>query len=497
MSDKGTNGQFLRLGPLGKLPVRAAALIVLLNLVVLPTAGAAQEISPSEKPNIVYILTDDLDTYTLNQMETTRSSLADKGVTFENATFSTPLCCPSRATMQRGQYPHNTGVVANNPPNGGFEAFHALGRYTSTYATWLDEAGYQTGYFGKYMNGYEAEEFRSFVPPGWDRWFAAASAPMKKQFNNTGTIVSIRNRTFDQTVAGRGLDFIEDRAPSRTPFMVAFNFYAPHYPAEHPASLDELYKEAELPPDPSFSEVDVSDKPQWMQVLDSVDATEREALTEYHRDRLRSVEYVDQAVGKIVKTLARSGELKNTYIVFWGDNGYHLGQHRLQNQTTGGKLSPYSPDVELPMYVRGPGISAGTVSKKMASNVDVAPTFADMGGARVPRFVDGRSLLPVAQGKRVEWRKFAYSAAWPQSEGTGLSGMEDWRQIRTAQTAYHYYPRTGEEELYDLEGDPYQLENLLYRGVSDEEEILRASYRDLSERMNDCAGAECRNIEGM
>ena len=472
-------------------------MVVLLSFVV-PTAGATQEITPSEKPNIIYILTDDLDTYTLNEMETTRSLLADRGVTFENATFSDPLCCPSRATMQRGQYPHNTGVKANNPPNGGFEAFHALGRYESTYATWLDAAGYHTGYFGKYMNGYETEEFRSFVPPGWDRWFAAASAPMKKTFNDNGTVVSnenLQSRTFDQTVAGKGLNFIESQAPSDTPFMAAFNFYAPHYPAEHPASLDELYQEAELPPDPSFSEVDVSDKPQWVQGSDMIEPEELQALTEYHRDRLRSVEYIDQTVSSIVKTLARSGELENTYIVFWGDNGYHLGQHRLQKHTTGGKLSPYTHDVQLPMYVRGPGIPAGTVSKKMVSNVDIAPTFADMGGARAPNFVDGRSLLPLAKGKPVEWRKFAYSAAWPQSEGTGLSGIEDWRQIRTVQTAYHYYPRTKEEELYDLKGDPYQLKNLLHGRVSDEERTLRARYRDLSERMSTCSGAECRNIE--
>jgi N-acetylglucosamine-6-sulfatase len=450
-----------------------------------------------QKPNIIYILTDDLDTYTLNQMETTRSLLADQGATFKNATFSDPLCCPSRATMQRGQYPHNTGVKANNPPNGGFQAFHARTLYRSTYATWLDSAGYTTGYFGKYMNGYE--KFPDFVPPGWDRWYAANAAPMKKQFNVDGRTVTSkqnRGRTFDATVAEMGLKFIESRVSSNTPFMAAFNFYAPHYPAEHPASFDKLYAQAQLPPDPSFSEADVSDKPQWVQRLDHVDPMEREALTQVHRDRLRSVEYVDRAVSRIVDTLARSGELRNTYIVFWADNGYHLGQHRLQKHTIGGKLSPYTHDVELPMYVRGPGIPAGSISEEMVSNVDVAPTFADMGGASAPSFVDGRSMLPLAKGEPVtKWRNFAYSAAWPQSEGVEMSHLEDWRQIRTTEFAYHYYPRTGEEELYDLKGDPYQLENLLQGDVSEEEKILRARYRDLSERMSACSGAECRAIE--
>jgi arylsulfatase A-like enzyme len=284
--------------------------------------------------------------------------------------------------------------------------------------------------------------------------------------------------------------------------MAAFNFYAPHYPAEHPGSFDTMYRRTTLPPDPSFSEADVSDKPRWVQELSRVSAAERKALTGFHRDRLRSVEYVDRAVATIVDTLARHGELENTYIVFWGDNGFHLGQHRLLDHRNGGKLSPYTHDVELPMYVRGPGIRPESVSEAMVSNVDIAPTFAEMarppdnpdGTPEVPSFVDGRSMLPLAKGEPVEWRDFAYSAAWPKSEGTRIP-MADWRQIRTQREAYHYYPNTGEEELYDLSGDPYQLENLLHGAVSEEEETLRNKYRELSERMNACSGARCRAIE--
>jgi N-acetylglucosamine-6-sulfatase len=181
---------------------------------------------------------------------------------------------------------------------------------------------------------------------------------------------------------------------------------------------------------------------------------------------------------------------------------FHLGQHRLLDHRNGGKLSPYTHDVELPMYVRGPGIRPESVSEAMVSNVDIAPTFAEMarppdnpdGTPEVPSFVDGRSMLPLAKGEPVEWRDFAYSAAWPKSEGTRIP-MADWRQSRTQREAYHYYPNTGEEELYDLSGDPYQLENLLHGAVSEEEETLRNKYRELSERMNACSGARCRAIE--
>jgi N-acetylglucosamine-6-sulfatase len=483
----------------------STALAVLLACGMILVASKSPEVLAQEKPNIIYILTDDLDTRTLNRMEMTRSLLADKGVTFTNATFSTPLCCPSRATMQRGQYPHNTGVMGNgaNPPFGGFQTFYSDGLHRSTYATWLDAAGYRTGYFGKYMNGYDGD-LAKIWPPGWDRWFAAAAGPISKWFNSNGSIIRIPDRTFDQSVASTGLKFIENSAPSSTPFMAAFNFYAPHYPAEHPAYLDDLYQEATLPrgtEDPSFNEADVSDKPGWVRSFDQVDATERHALTMFHRDRLRSVEYVDRAVSSIVTTMARSGELSNTYIVFWTDNGFHLGQHRLLRHDNGGKVSPYTHDVEVPMYVRGPGIPAGTVSGEMVSNVDIAPTFADMGGASVPSFVDGRSMLPLAKGESTSWRNFAYSAAWPKFDGPPFNAFEDWRQIRTTKFAYHYYPSTGEEELYDLIGDPYQLGNLLYglENVSAEEkarrERLRASYSSLAEKMSTCSGAECRAIE--
>jgi arylsulfatase A-like enzyme len=337
------------------------------------------------------------------------------------------------------------------------------------------------------MNGYDGD-LAKIWPPGWDRWFAAAAGPISKWFNSNGSIIRIPDRTFDQSVASTGLKFIENSAPSSTPFMAAFNFYAPHYPAEHPAYLDDLYRDATLPADPSYNEADVSDKPRWVR-------TERHALTMFHRNRLRSVEYVDRAVSSIVSTVARSGELSNTYIVFWTDNGFHLGQHRLLRHDNGGKVSPYNHDVEVPMYVRGPGIPAGVVSGKMVSNVDIAPTFADMGGASVPSFVDGRSMLPLATGESTSWRNFAYSAGWPKFDGPPYNAFEDWRQIRTAQFAYHYYPRTGEEELYDLWNDPYQLGNLLYGGVSAEEETLRASYSSLAEKMSTCSGAECRAIE--
>ncbi len=140
-----------------------AALVVVFG-VGLPQGQVREGVAHSrERPNIVFILTDDLDAGSTSFMPKLRSLMVDQGTTFENAFVTDPLCCPSRATFLRGQYPHNTGIRTNSPPLGGHEKFRGEGRDRSTVATWLDDAGYYTAYFGKYMNGYDDE---TYTPPG-------------------------------------------------------------------------------------------------------------------------------------------------------------------------------------------------------------------------------------------------------------------------------------------------------------------------------------------
>src|SRR5215212_6762412 len=139
----------------------------------------------AERPNVILILTDDLDTDSISHMPNLRSLLIERGTTFENAFVTDSLCCPSRATILRGQYAHNTGVLGNGPPNGGYETFRSLGRQNSTIATWLQSSGYQTVLIGKYMNDYQG----TYVPPGWDDWHAVSGNYMSTQLNENGKIV--------------------------------------------------------------------------------------------------------------------------------------------------------------------------------------------------------------------------------------------------------------------------------------------------------------------
>ncbi|MDQ3704755.1 MAG: sulfatase-like hydrolase/transferase, partial [Chloroflexota bacterium] len=145
----------------------ALAVLVLSNLY---DGGAPVETQTSpDKPNFVFILTDDTRADDLKYMPKTRSALQNQGMTFTRAFVTTGLCCPSRATIMRGQYTHNTGVWYNTGgPSGGWEGYKSRGHEQDNVATRLAGAGYRTGLFGKYLNGYDG----TAVPPGWDDWFA-------------------------------------------------------------------------------------------------------------------------------------------------------------------------------------------------------------------------------------------------------------------------------------------------------------------------------------
>jgi arylsulfatase A-like enzyme len=145
---------------------------IVLTLAATLLSGATLTGAPTQ-PNIVFILVDDATATTLQHMPRTRALIADRGATLAQFVYNQPLCCPSRATMLRGQYSQNTGVVSNDAPEGGYSGFYRKGNESSTLATWLDAAGYTTGYLGKYFNGYPeaAGVPKTHVPAGYDRWF--------------------------------------------------------------------------------------------------------------------------------------------------------------------------------------------------------------------------------------------------------------------------------------------------------------------------------------
>ncbi len=372
-------------------------------------AGTSTGAETEGRPNVILILTDDLDAASISHMPNLESLLAEKGTTFENAFVTDPLCCPSRATILRGQYAHNHDILSNEPPHGGFEKFRSLGRQNSTMATWVDGVGYRTIFVGKYMNGYEG----TYVPPGWDEWYAVSGNYLSTDLNENGTInhYDPAQDYLTDVLADRAVDYVGrpgGGAPSffkpHRPFFMWLGTTAPHAPADPaPRHADDLAG-VSMPRPPSFDESDVSDKPAWISDNPSLSAEQAARAEGLYRNRLRSMLAVDEMIGRLVRALREGGELDNTYLVFTSDNGFHLGQHRL----AAGKWTAYEEDIRVPLIVRGPGVPEGRTLEHLVLNNDLAPTFADLAGAESPSFVDGRSLVPLLSGPpppQEDWRR--------------------------------------------------------------------------------------------
>jgi N-acetylglucosamine-6-sulfatase len=454
-----------------------------------------------DRPNVILILTDDLDAQLLEEhMEDYPNlrELAAEGTTFENAFVTDPLCCPSRATILRGQYAHNHEIVGNTWPRGGSQKFRVLGLGESTIATWLQDGGYRTVLVGKYMNGY----YGTRVPVGWDDWYAIAGDYLSTRLNENGRVnyYDPERHHLDDVLAEKAASYIRRTADDDSPFFMWLGTSAPHAPATPAARHEGAFPKARLPRTPSFDEKDVSDKPDWVRNNPTLDQKQIAPMEDLYRDRLESMLAVDEMVGRLVNVLRKSGE--------W---------------------TAYEEDIRVPLIVRGPGVPEGRTLPHLVLNNDLAPTFADLAGAKTPSFVDGRSLEPLLSTEPTpeeEWRRaFLVEAAASEGRGppsplvdegsvkpllTGDPLPEGWRRaaqsgvwsrvnwgrpgfeaLRTEEHLYVEYG-TGERELYDLKKDPYQVDNVYENAGSD---LVRRAEGRLA-TLRGCSGAGCRAAEG-
>jgi arylsulfatase A-like enzyme len=352
--------------PAGRKLLGILACLVTLLAVGCSGAGSAQQEeaeSSATQPNIIFVLTDDLDFDSAQRMPTLRSSLIEEGASFDNAFISYPLCCPSRSTILTGLYAHNHGVKGNNPPQGGFQKFYSEGLEENTIATHLKEAGYQTAFFGKYLNGYPGDEGPSHVPPGWDEWYGKLNEQKLYDYriNENGQVVSYDNSTEDfytDVLSGQVTDFVERTASDSKPFFMYVAPTAPHAPATPAERHEDAFAEEKAPRPPSFNEEDVSDKPSKIRETSRLSDEEVSEIDARYRKRLSSMLAVDEMVASLLKELEAAGKLDNTFIFFTSDNGWLQGEHRLNMQ----KDRAYEESARVPLFVRGPGIAAGSKS---------------------------------------------------------------------------------------------------------------------------------------
>ncbi len=448
--------------------------------------GAADDPVSDARPNIVLVLVDDMRADDLDRMPATRRLLGNHGAEFTNAYATFPLCCPSRASILTGQYPHNTGVLDNVAPLGGYSRFDD----SSTIATWLDSSGYATGYVGKYLNEYSKYD-RLHVPPGWDSWEALIGgiyAPTEPNAYNVDGAVVRREGYQTDVLTDRATAFLESR-PAEPKFL-HLSYVAPHtskYSGEwqppRPAPRHEFaFDGLQAPSGPAYDEVDMTDKPAVLQpeAMPEADIAYTHQLAEARAESLLSV---DEGVERLVETLRSTGELDNTYIVFTSDNGYFLGEHRRRS----GKVEHYEPVSKVPLLMAGPGVPPGRVVDTVVGLHDLAPTFlalADASGAQGATAVDGIDMLPFAKTPRLlPERDLLIQARRPRSGGLSYHALRtdnDWKFVR-------YF--SGATELYDLETDRHELDNLA--GL----EAFAAREKNLSRRLvaiRDCAGETCQ-----
>jgi arylsulfatase A-like enzyme len=470
---------------------------------------------PPLPPNIVLILADDLDLKlgTVAAMPQLQSLVASQGVTFTNFFVNASICCPSRASLLRGQYVHNHAVYTNGPPGGGFETFRDLGLESDTIATRLQDAGYRTALFGKYLNRYPFGSASTYIPPGWNEWYAPSpTRPGYDQFNYTlndnGLLVAYGSDPEDylqDVLAAKAQNFITRTIAISQPFFAYFATFSPHEPSTPAPRHSGLFTDTIAPRTPSFNELDVSDKPAEIQALPLLTEMEIEAIDEGYRKWLQSMQAVDEMIGDLVDTLQATGQLTNTYIFFTSDNGYHMGQHRMAP----GKYVGYEEDINVPLFARGPAVPISQTVTQLAGLGDLAPTFAEIAGIEIPDYMDGRSLLPLlgASPPVVEdWRQAILFEQYvgdhrlvrdPLGEPPDpfdSARFEDvplfYNGIRTATLKYIEYDN-GERELYDLAADPYELENQYLTA----DPALVSQMAAWLHLLHICAGLECRSQE--
>jgi arylsulfatase A-like enzyme len=415
----------------------------------------AYSASPSDaqeaRPNILIIVTDDQRAEgTLLVMPKTRRFFLNGGTRFSNAFATTPLCCPSRATILTGRYAHNTGVRANSP--------RGLDR-TTLFPRRLQDAGYKTALVGKFLNSWGLRR----APPYFDRWamihVGSGGAYRRPKFNLDGEVRRLAGYSTD-LMARKAVRFLRAfEQDDSAPWFLYVAPVAPHFPWI-PAPRHADVRVPRWAGNPAVREKDRSDKPRYVRER-SFNFAEGALVRE---GQLRTLMSVDDMVARIVEKLDALEEKRPTLAIFTSDNGFIWGDHGFGGAggTAGEKRVPYRGSVKVPMLLRWPGhVRAGRTDSRLVGNVDIAPTVlaaAAVAPAPGEPPLDGRSLLdPAARGRILleYWKE-------PTRQ------VPTWAALRTKRFQYvEYYDRSGARtfrEYYNLMRDPWELRNLFRDG---------------------------------
>lgn len=469
-----------------------------LLLLALPFSLIAQNKLPDyhknndiQPRNIIFILSDDhrydfmgftgkvpgLKTPNLDKM-------AHEGAHFQNAFVTTALCSPSRASILTGQYAHTHTVIDNEAPQP-VDMF--------TFPQYLQRAGYQTAFFGKWHMGGDAPDPR----PGFDKWesFRGQGVYFNPTFNIDGKTVTYKNGEYTtDLLTDHAIEWLKNRKNDK-PFFVYLSHKAVHSEFQPAKRHQGLYKDIKVqyPVSMFMTQNDSSKKftkgvwageqnytlnnidvPNWVKAQrhswHGVDYMYHGAtdFDQFYQDYLETLLGVDESVGKVLEYLKTNGLDKETLVVYMGDNGFAFGEHGLIDKRTA-----YEESMRVPLLARCPSvIKAGSVIQENVLNIDIAPTFLEMAGIKMPSQMQGESFYPIISGKKIPWRKeFLYEYYWefvfPQTPTQFAVRTEKYKYIRTIGI-------WDINQLYDIEKDPYELNNL----------IKKPEYQEIAENLN-------------
>lgn len=416
------------------------------------TAVTHRRETHSRSPNFLLIVTDNQNYGTVEGfMRHTWAHVFQEGVSFANAYVTTPNCCPSRASILTGMYAHNHGVRVNEDP-----------LYKATFVHRLHDAGYFTGLVGKYLNSWNGSarpefDFWTAFAGGWSRYF-------NPRLNVNGNW-RVQQGYITHILRDSALRFLKQADQKDQPFLLIFT---PNAPAEAPGPVpfnpkanpfltgaavapapapgDEgLYPDLQLHRPPSYNEEDTSDKPWYRRGLARLTPELLARIDTFRRGQLQSLKAVDDAIAAMLDLLQRQGKLDNTVVFFISDNGLALGEHRIWAASV-----VYEPAIHVPFALRYPRlVPRGRAEARLVANIDIAPTIYQLASLPIPPEVDGRSLIPLLTDAG-SWREELLIEAW----------MLGRPYVAVHTSRYVYVDNKGDRaELYDLQIDPYQLDN--------------------------------------
>ncbi|KAJ3542734.1 hypothetical protein NM208_g3937 [Fusarium decemcellulare] len=474
----------------------------------------------SKLPNIVFLLTDDQDERlsSTKHQPVLNKEIIDKGTYFRNHHVTTAVCCPSRATLLKGQLAHNTNITHVRSPGGDYEKWVIAGNDIEYMPHYMKKAGYRTEYVGKLLNGYSLFNY-DIRPKGWDHTDCLMD-PYNAAFNQ---VVMSRNGEWPVTYPGyhqadvmraKMMDLLEHLAAQDDPWLL---FLAPTMPhvdnglqyVEPPIRYWDAFANLSAPRLPNWNpKQEYQDqKSYWMKTLEPMNESMIEFSDMSYRRRIQSLQGVDEMIEDAVAYLEERGLMDNTYFIYTSDNGYHTGQFRQAS----GKSTPYGEDSNVPLVVRGPGIPEGATSTLPSTHTDFIPTLLDIAGigpADWPALLDGRSLLNQWKhpSKKDSDSSLGNAKETINIEHWGFGTIEapapkrffptsTYKAIRLAGEAngwLYVVWCTGEVELYDTIDDPYGLVNLANSTTTYHQRVL-GRLNAILLHMKSCSSNSCRD----